>query len=90
MLLGGEFVQGFKNADANNVDLDFLNSSKWQVGQQRAVQALLKSDDGLVYGNLTLKYQGNNQYSISSDTYNFEQHHGLVLVLRGLLETLLQ
>lgn len=60
--------------DASKVDLDFIDIGDWKVGDQRAVQTLYESRDGRVYGNLTLEYKGNSNFSINKDTYNFEMH----------------
>ncbi len=61
---------------ADSVDLDFINPDNWKIGEEHAIQTLLQSSSGLVYGQLTLKYEGNNQFSIAPDTYNFEMHTG--------------
>jgi hypothetical protein len=34
------------------------------------------NNDFLTYGNITLKYEGNNQISILPDNYGFEMHKG--------------
>lgn len=39
-----------------------------------SVQTLYDSSDGRVYGNIGLTYEGNNQFSISSDGYDFGPH----------------
>jgi hypothetical protein len=60
--------------DASTVDLNFLDTSKWEAGKTYGVQTLTTSKDGRVYGGITVKYLGNNKVSILPDTYNFEQH----------------
>lgn len=60
--------------DASTVDLNFLDTSRWEVGKTYGVQTLTTSKDGRVYGGITVKYLGNNKVSILPDTYNFEQH----------------
>ena len=62
--------------DASKVDLDFIDTSKWTIGQEKSEQLLFSSRDGRVYGNLTLVYKGNDQFRILNDTYNFEMHKG--------------
>lgn len=63
--------------DATKVDLNFINPNDWQIGERKAVQTLYASRDGRVYGNITLEYVGDKQFSISPDYYNFEQHNGV-------------
>ncbi|MDR6544287.1 RHS repeat-associated protein [Chryseobacterium rhizosphaerae] len=60
--------------DASKIDLDFVDTKGWVKGKTYNVQTLTRSSDGRVLGNITVKYLGNNQVSILSDTYNFEQH----------------
>jgi hypothetical protein len=62
--------------DASKIDLDFVDTSKWVKGKTYGIQTLTKSSEGRVLGQITVKYLGNNQVSIFSDTYNFEQHGG--------------
>jgi len=59
---------------ANMLDLNFINTEGWIKGKTYSVQTLIKSNDGRVLGNITVKYLGNNKVSILPDTYNFEQH----------------
>ena len=69
---GGETLE----VDASKVDLNFLNSDDFTIGKTKPVQTLGRSRDGLVYGNITITYEGNNQFSIKPDFYNFEMHSG--------------
>lgn len=62
--------------NADGVDLDFINPDNWSTGQSKSVQTILKSTSGRVYGNLTLKYVGNNKFLISPDIYDFNMHSG--------------
>ena len=63
-------------ADLSKIDLKFISSSQFEgVGDKQGIQTLTKSDDGLVYGNITLKYEGGNSVSSQFDTYNFERHN---------------
>ncbi|MBC7655418.1 MAG: hypothetical protein H7098_13210 [Oligoflexus sp.] len=60
--------------DASKVDLNFVNTSDWVSGNTYTIQTLFSSEEGSVFGNISVKYLGNNQVKILSDTYNFEQH----------------
>ena len=62
-------------ADLSKVDLDFVSSENFKtVGDIQSVQTLYNSRDGKVYGQITLKYEGNNRVSSTIDEYNFEMH----------------
>ncbi|MGG5209820.1 hypothetical protein ACQWU4_12785 [Chryseobacterium sp. MIQD13] len=60
--------------DASKVDLNSVNTKGWVKGETYGVQTLLNSEQGRVFGNVSVEYLGNNQVRILSDTYNFEQH----------------
>lgn len=62
--------------NASSVDLSFLNSSEWKIGQEEDIQLLGKNLDGFVYGKITVRYEGNNKFSICNDTYDFNQEEG--------------
>lgn len=66
-------------ADLSKVDLAFVSASDFKgVGDVRTFQSLFKSDDGFIYGNITLKYEGGTRVSVTKgyhDTYNFERHN---------------
>ena len=71
---GGESL----TVDGSKIDLDFIKPSDWTLKQQKSVQTLLKSRDGLVYGNLDLTYEGNNKFSFTQggDRFDFNMHSG--------------
>ena len=60
--------------DASKIDLNSVDTSKWQKGGKYGVQTLFNSKEGRVLGNITVEYLGNNQIKILPDTYNFEMH----------------
>jgi hypothetical protein len=60
--------------DASKVDLDFVDTTGWKVGETHGIQTLFSSHQGRVFGNITVKYLGNNQVKILPDTYDFNQH----------------
>lgn len=60
--------------DASKIDLNSVDTSKWQKGGRYGVQTLFNSKEGRVLGNITVEYLGNNQVKILTDTYNFEMH----------------
>lgn len=60
--------------DASLVDLNFVDTKDWIIGEKYGVQTLFKSAQGRVLGNIEVEYLGNNQVKIFTDTYNFEQH----------------
>lgn len=60
--------------DASKIDLNSVDTSKWQKGGKYGVQTLFNSKEGRVLGNITVEYLGNNQVKILPDTYNFEMH----------------
>ncbi|MBE8726416.1 hypothetical protein [Flavobacterium hungaricum] len=65
-------------ADLSKIDLSFVSASDFKkVGEVKTFQSLFKSEDGFVYGNITLKYEGGTRVTVSKgyyDTYNFETH----------------
>mgnify|MGYP006180742935 CR=1 FL=1 len=49
------------------IDLKFISSSQFEgVGDKQGIQTLTKSDDGLVYGNITLKYEGGKENYVTT------------------------
>ncbi|MEM7487355.1 MAG: RHS repeat-associated core domain-containing protein, partial [Bacteroidota bacterium] len=77
------------NIDASKIDLDFLGSSEWQItGDRVGVQTLYASKDGLVYGQLSVEYIGDNQFKIFNDNYGFELHSGIENTPRNLFTIL--
>ncbi len=50
------------------------------IGNTKSIQTLFRSDDGYVYGNITLKLGENNVVTapLGYDEYNFEMHHPLL------------
>ncbi|MBB4802054.1 RHS repeat-associated protein [Flavobacterium nitrogenifigens] len=65
-------------ADLSKIDLDFISVSDFKaVGDVKTFQSLFKSSNGLVYGNITLKYEGGTRVSVIKgyhDTYDFDRH----------------
>lgn len=64
-------------ADLSQIDLKFITTSVFnnRVGASKYIQTFYDSEDGGVYGHLTLTYQGNNSVSCVSDNYGFEMHY---------------
>ena len=64
--------------DLKEIDLSgVLSLGERYVGQLKSVNLLLNSnsiENGLVYGNITLRRHPNNQVKAFPDTYNFEMH----------------
>ncbi|WP_372474785.1 hypothetical protein AB4865_05840 [Capnocytophaga sp. ARDL2] len=42
-------------------------------------------EQGLIYGNISLVYIGNNRIMALPNTYNFEIHHGKIFTMRNFL-----
>jgi hypothetical protein len=55
----------------SSVDLNFVDTTGWVVGNTYPVQALFSSDNGTVFGKLNVTYKGSNQVQIQNDYYDF-------------------
>ena len=64
---------GDLTVDASKIDLNFIDTSKMVKGNDYLVQTLTSSKDGRIYGRIWVKYQGNSQVSIYSESYDFNQ-----------------
>ena len=61
--------------DADKIDLNFLDVSSLKIGEPEPVQTWMGGiSQGLVYGGITVVYQGNYQVEIRPDRYDFEMH----------------
>ena len=67
--------------DTSKIDLNSVDTKGWIKGKTYGVQTLVNLSDGRVLGNITVKYLGNNQVSILSDTYNLNNTEILWIVL---------
>jgi len=62
-------------ADLSKIDLKFLTTEDFKFKKTKGVQTLYDSEDGTVYGQITLQYIGGNKVKSDFDEYNFEMHH---------------
>ena len=65
------------HVDASKLDLGKIDITNRKVGDQWPIQTLTSSGSysvGLVYGSITVEYQGNNSFRILTDTYDFDIH----------------
>ncbi|MBO1363513.1 VCBS repeat-containing protein [Prevotella sp. A2931] len=63
--------------DASKLDLEKIDITNRKVGEHWSIQTLTSSGNysvGLVYGRITVEYQGNNSFRILPDTYDFDIH----------------
>lgn len=61
--------------DASKLDLNFVDPQKLEIGKPISVQMWNSGiKQGIVYGGITIIYQGNNLVRIDDDVYNFEMH----------------
>ena len=65
--------------DLNKIDLSgIISFGKYFIGQTKVFNLLLHSgniNEGLVYGQITLKRYPNHEVRAFSDKYNFEMHN---------------
>ena len=75
--------------DASKIDLAFISSSDLSTEEYRSIQTLSKSEDGRVYGNITMKLvsTNSNRVKILPDTYNFEMHSYRSFNVKSLAKT---
>ena len=65
------------HVDASKLDLEKIDITNRKVGEHWSIQTLTSSGSysvGLVYGSITVEYQGNNSFRILPDTYDFDIH----------------
>lgn len=65
------------HVDASKLDLGKIDITNRKVGEHWSIQTLTSSGSysvGLVYGSITVEYQGNNSFRILPDTYDFDVH----------------
>lgn len=65
------------HVDASKLDLEKIDITNRKVGEHWSIQTLTSSGNysvGLVYGSITVEYQGNNSFRILPDTYDFDIH----------------
>ena len=75
---GGETL----NADLSKIDLSQVSPSEFAtpkkpsgIGNTRSINILWRSDDGRVYGNITLTLYENNIVTAEYDKYDFGMHY---------------
>jgi hypothetical protein len=68
---GGKMI----TVDASKIDLNFIDPTQYKVGKDYKVQTWCSGiKQGIVYGEITIHYKGNNYATIRNDKYDFDMH----------------